>query len=131
MLTTTPVAPVVTTATPPPPSTGSKVKLPKLTLKSFDGDITAFWDSFKAGIHDNPTLSDIDTFNYLRGLLQRIALDSISGLSLTAANYREAITIRGFETSNRSCPNIWTLINLEAVTSAHNVKGLCRVYDTV
>ena len=35
------------------------------------------------------------------------------------------------KTSHRSCLNIWTLVNLEAVTSAHNVKGLSRLYDTV
>ena len=55
----TPV-PVVTMAS-SAPTAGPKVKLPKFTLKSFDGDITAwtpFWDSFKAGVQDNPYLSD-------------------------------------------------------------------------
>ena len=44
-------------------------KLPKLTLKQFDGqpcEWQAFWDSFKCAIHENPGLSDVDKFNYLK-----------------------------------------------------------------
>ena len=131
----TPV-PVVSTAS-PAPTAGPKVKLPKLTLKSFDGDITAwtpFWDSFKAGVHDNPSLSDVDKFNYLRGLLQRTALDSISGLSLTSLNYREAVSILEKRFGNK--PQIVSkhmdlLINLDAVNSSQNLKGLRRLYDTI
>ena len=71
-----------TTAPAPGSSTGTrpshghspgKARLPKLTLKSFDGDITqwiGFWDSFKLAIHDNTGLSDIDKFTYLRSLLE-------------------------------------------------------------
>ena len=128
--------PVVATASPAPSTAGPKVKLPKLTLKSFDGDITAwtpFWDSFKAGVHDNPSLSDVDKFNYLRGLLQRTALDSISGLSLTSLNYREAVSILEKRFGNK--PQIVSkhmdlLINLDAVNSSQSLKGLRRLYDT-
>ena len=45
------------------------VKLPKLTIQPFKGELTTwttFWDSYKAAIHDNASLSDIDKFNYLR-----------------------------------------------------------------
>ena len=130
----TPV-PVVATASPAPSTAGPKVKLPKLTLKSFDGDITAwtpFWDSFKAGVHDNPSLFDVDKFNYLRGLLQRTALDSISGLSLTSLNYREAVSILEKRFGNK--PQIVSKhmdINLDAVNSSQNLKGLRRLYDTI
>ena len=43
----------------------SQVKLPKLALQPFSGDITnwtTFWDSYESAIHKNPTLSDIDKF---------------------------------------------------------------------
>ena len=62
-----------------------KVRLPKLTLKKFDGDVTAwtsFWDSFESSIHFNTDLTDIDKFNYLRSLLELSALESIAGLTL-------------------------------------------------
>ena len=71
-------------------------KLPKLTLKSFNGDITtwiSFWDSYQSAIHQNPELSDIDKFNYLKSLLEKSAADAIAGLALTTANYGEAILI--------------------------------------
>ena len=44
----------------------AKVKLPKLTLKRFNGDVTkwaTFWDSFESSIHNNLRLSDVDKFN--------------------------------------------------------------------
>jgi hypothetical protein len=42
------------------------VKLPKLNLKKFRGDITTwstFWDTFESAIDKNPSLSDIDKIN--------------------------------------------------------------------
>ena len=57
----------------PLPDAASRVKLPKLTIRSFDGDITrwtSFWDSYKSAIHDNRSLSAVDKFNYLRSLLE-------------------------------------------------------------
>ena len=54
---------------------------------------TAFWDSYKSAVHDNDELSDVDKFNYLRSLLERTAYEAIAGLSLSSANYGEAIDI--------------------------------------
>ena len=54
---------------------------------------TSFWNSSKSAILENPTLSDIDKFNYLRSLLERSARESIAGLTLTAPNYKEAVFI--------------------------------------
>ena len=80
--------------TPPTPpvvpitgSHGTKVKLPKLALKKFNGDLTkwiTFWDTFESIIDTNPDLTDIDKFN---SLLEGLAFESVSGLKLTAANY--------------------------------------------
>ena len=42
------------------------IKLPKLTIQPFKGDLTTwitFWDSYKAAIHKNSPLPDIDKFN--------------------------------------------------------------------
>ena len=71
-----------------------RVKLPKLSLKKFNGDLTqwvTFWDIFESSIHSNPSLTRIDKFNYLSSLLESTAAEAISGLKLTAANYEEAI----------------------------------------
>ena len=73
-----------------------KVKLPKLVLKRFNGDLTkwsTFWDSFESSVHNHPSLSGVDKFNYLHSLLESTASEAISGLKLTSANYEEAITV--------------------------------------
>ena len=74
----------------------TKVKLLKLQLHSFSGNLThwtSFWDSFQTVVHNNEQLSDIEKFNYLNSLLQHTARESISGFALTAANYQQAIAL--------------------------------------
>jgi len=64
----------------PPVKTGdssSKVKLPKLVPKSFNGDLTkweAFWSTFESAIHLNTSLSPVDKFTYLNSLLEGPAM---------------------------------------------------------
>ena len=73
-----------------------KVNLPKLIFKNFNGELTTwttFWDSFESVVHNNPDLTSIDKFNYLHSLLEQTAAEAVSGLTLTAANYEEAISI--------------------------------------
>ena len=72
----------------------TQVKLPKLTLRHFNGDLTmwtTFWESFESAVYKNPSLSNIDKFNYLNSLLDWSAADPIVGLSLTSSNYEEVI----------------------------------------
>uniref|UniRef100_A0A1X7UT25 Uncharacterized protein n=1 Tax=Amphimedon queenslandica TaxID=400682 RepID=A0A1X7UT25_AMPQE len=76
--------------------TSSRMKLPRLTLTPFDCNYTkwyTFWDSYKSAVHNDPRLPYIVKFNYLQSLLQKTAMESIAGLSLTAASYKEAINI--------------------------------------
>ena len=84
-MTSTPLLPVIG-------ADSMKVKLPKLSLKKFNGDLTkwsTFWDFFESSMHHNSELSE---FNYLNSLLEG-ASESVSGLKLTSANYTEAIAI--------------------------------------
>ena len=76
--------------------TNSKVKLPKISLPHFKGNPiywTAFWDSYESAVHLNSALSAVDKFNYLRSLLEKSAYEAIAGLTLSSANYGEAIEI--------------------------------------
>jgi hypothetical protein len=62
-------------------------RLPKLSLPTFNGDSLKwqrFWDSYKSAVHDNPSLGDIQKFNYLKAHLSEEAARSIEGLPLTA-----------------------------------------------
>ena len=55
---------------------GTQVKLPKLDLKKFNGDISkwpSFWDAFESSVHNNTRLAAIDKFNYLNSLLMKSA----------------------------------------------------------
>ena len=79
-----------------PISTQSRSKLPKLTLQKFKGDITqfrSFWDSFRSAVHNNPSLSTIDKFNYLNSMLEGRALRAVQGLPITEGNYQSALDI--------------------------------------
>ena len=87
-----------------PPPTADRVKLPKISLPHFRGNLmrwTTFWDSFDSAVHTNARLSEIDKFNYLRSLLEGTAYDAIAGLALSAANYGEAVKILKKRFGNR------------------------------
>ena len=73
-----------------------KPKLPKLHIAKFAGDVTkfrTFWDSFDSAVNQNPSLSAIDKFNYLQGLLDGPAAAAIQGLTLSEANYTTALDL--------------------------------------
>jgi hypothetical protein len=53
----------------------------------------AFWDSFEAAIDKNEELSSVDKFNYLNTLLEGAAAEAVAGLTLTSANYSEAVGV--------------------------------------
>jgi len=69
-------------------------------IKKFIGDLTkwtTFWDAFSSSIDTNPALCGIDKFNYLLSLLESAALEAITGLTPTEANYEEAVaTLKRF-----------------------------------
>lgn len=116
---------------------GSQIKLPKLVLKSFNGDITkwcSFWDTFEAAIHKNSKVATIDEFNYLNSLLEKTTSDAIAGLAITNANYEEAITILKTRFGNKQMivnKHMDDLINMAHVYSNHDLRGMRQLYDLV
>lgn len=116
---------------------GSKARLPKITLPHFKGNPiywTTFWDSYESAVHLNHALSYVDKFNYLRSLLEGSAYEAIAGLTLSSANYLEAIEILKKRFGNRQMiisRHMEVLLNLTAVFGEHDLKGLRRLYDGV
>ena len=114
-----------------------RVKLPKLELKRFDGDVTkwcTFWDTFEASIHNNTSIATIDKFNYLISLLEKVASEAIACLSITTANYEEAIAILRGRFGNKQMiinKHMEGLLNMAPVTSNHDLRGLRRIYHLV
>ena len=115
------------------PST-SKVKLPKLEPKKFNGDLTkweTFWSSFESSIHNNPVLTAVDKFQYLISLLEGSALAAVAGLKLTEPNYNEAIDTLTKRFGNKQLiisRHMDTLLELEPVVLPTNIKALRRLY---
>ena len=113
------------------------MKLPKLSPPHFSGNVTkwtTFWDSFESAVHNNDDLTDVDKFNYLRSLLELTAYEAISGLTLSSANYREAVDVLHKRFGDKQLiisKHMETLLSIEAVTSEQNVRGLCRLHDDV
>ena len=73
--------------------TGNTVKLPKLELFTFDGDVMKFkefQDMFTATVHANKSLSDVEKLSYLKTHVKGKALECISGLALSNSNYKVA-----------------------------------------
>lgn len=78
------------------PSPKKTAKLPKLEVKKFSGRIQEwqeFWDSFENAIDKNESLAAVDKFAYLRSLVVEPVRSTITGFSLTSANYKEAMEV--------------------------------------
>ena len=76
----------------------------------------------------------MDKFNYLRSLLENAAYDAIAGLTLSSANYSEAIEILKKRFGNRQIivsRHMEILLNLSAVPREQDLRGLRRLYNEV
>ena len=76
-------------------SDGKGVKLPKLDVPTFDGNILhwrSFWEQFCVSIHDRSNLSDTEKLVYLQQSLKNgSAKSTIEGLSRSGEYYAEAV----------------------------------------
>ena len=78
-------------------------------------------------IHENHTLTDVERFTYLKGLVRGAAAEAITGLSITAANYAEVVEVlnRRFGSKQRIIQeHMDKLLLLEAVRSCRNLREL-------
>ena len=109
---------------------GPNVKLPKISLPRFNGNPvkwTPFWDSFQSAIHLNTEISDVDKFSYLRSLLDSTAYDAIAGLTLSTANYQQAVEFLCKRFGNKQViisNHMDTPMNMDAVSSDRHIKDL-------
>ena len=112
------------------------VKLPKLILKTFDGDALdwkPFIESFEAAIDVKEDLSNIEKFTYLKGYLGGNALQCIEGFPLTNENYNEALELLCERYGNPQLivsSHMNNLIKLEKVSSS-DVSQLRILYDKI
>ena len=111
--------------------------MPKLVISPFDGNTlnwTTFWDQFESSIHSKRGISDIDKFSYLRSFLAPVALETISGLTLSSQNYSEAIDLLKNRYGNpQTLINSYMeqFVNLETVTKTNDVIRLRKLFNKV
>ncbi|XP_064097217.1 uncharacterized protein LOC135208693 [Macrobrachium nipponense] len=80
----------------PPPLPTASVRLPKLDLPHYSGDIlewNSFWELYHVSVHQRKDLEPIQKFSYLRSLLTGEASKLISGFKFEAANYPQAVAL--------------------------------------
>ena len=114
-----------------------KTKLPKLELQKFSGDPLKwqeFWDQFKTSIHSNETISEVERFSYLKRYLDGSALSTVSGLTLTTANYEEAVKLleeRYGNTQVQITAHMESLLKIKRVRKMDDVSQLRKLYNDV
>lgn len=77
----------------PMQATTTHTKLPEMRLPVFNGkmeDWLPFRDAFVSLIDSNKNLSDVDKLRYLKGSLQKDALNAVGDIEITDANYSVA-----------------------------------------
>ena len=86
------------------------VRLPKLVLKTFDGDALEwkpFFDSFDAAVNIKEDLTNIEKFTYLRSFLSGKALQSIDGFPLSTENYVEVLNVLKERCTQTCSTKLW------------------------
>ncbi|XP_064466520.1 uncharacterized protein LOC135377780 [Ornithodoros turicata] len=115
----------------------TSVKLPKLEISKFDGDLRnrgSFWDQFDSTIHSNESLSKVDKFKYLKGYLTGKAMTVIKRLSLSEENYSIAIDLLKDRFGKKSLiidEPMTRFLNLPKVSDSSQVTKLRELYDEV
>ncbi|KAG1656930.1 hypothetical protein GQR58_023669 [Nymphon striatum] len=103
----------------------SGVKLPKLSIKPFNGDILqfqSFLDQFNAAISSS-NLNNIEKFTYLKSLVEGPAANCVAGLPLTANNFEIAFDLLKNRFGKRSAQiqaHISHLLRIQPVLSENS-----------
>ena len=127
------------TATTPvtPPIDFKGVKLPKLDVPTFDGQVVnwrSFWEQFEVSVNSQTVLSDSEKLVYLKHALKDGSANKvIEGLSRTGDHYQEAIELLK---SRYNHPRLIHQTHVQKILEAPCLrdgtgKELRRLYDTV
>lgn len=122
---------------PVPPTSEGGVKLPKLSVPTFDGNIInwrSFWEQFTISVHDRSKLSDSEKLTYLRHALKDgSGRQVVEGLSGSGEQYKEAVDCLQ---KRYDRPRLLHQAHVRAILDAPalkdgNGKELRRLHDTV
>ena len=117
-------------------SSHSHIKLPKLSVPSFNGDVmkwAVFWERFQAIIHENPRLDNHEKLTYLREAISDLdACQLLSTTTVTAEQYDELTTLLRKRYDQKRVihqHHVMALINCPHVKQGTH-KELCSFVDT-
>lgn len=111
------------------------VKLPKLVIDKFSGDISqwqGFWSQYETAIHNNETLGKVDKFNYLKSYLIGTAANVVACLTLNDDNYDNAIVMLKNRFGRKDLvinAHMNKLLNLNPVKKSTDIVTLRSFYD--
>ena len=99
----------------------------------FDGDLTKL-GTFESTIHKSPLLPSTKKFSYLKFLFtcKSSAAEAVSGLAVTAANYKDAVKILKKQYGNKQLiisRHMNVLMNLESVSSYNDTQQMRHLFD--
>ncbi|XP_068232198.1 uncharacterized protein [Palaemon carinicauda] len=111
----------------------TNVKLPKLELPKFSGEVTqwqSFWDQYNSHI-DATDLPVISKFTYLLSLLEGDARNVVKGLAHTSANYPVACKLlkeRYYKPERIIFAHVQALLNGEVNINVSGSKGVAQLW---
>ena len=106
-----------------PAADGKGLKLPKLEVPTFDGDVLhwrQFWEQFSISVHDHSHLTDVEKLVYLRQAVKNgSAKNAIEGLSRSGDHFREAVECL---LSRYNCPRLIHRAHVRVIMDAPSLK---------
>ena len=115
----------------------SFTKLPRLQLRKYYGKPhkwQEFWDSFKASVDSNPSLSNCLKLEYLKAQCEGEAYQSVAGLELTDHNYGIAIELLKRRFGQRQIilnSHVDTLLKVNPVRKHADTTELRKFFDLI
>ena len=88
------VAATAVSQTRPARPSDTSIRLPKLQLPTFDGELLQwpdYWDMFQSSVHCQD-IPDVTKFNYLKSTLKGAAAKAVAGIAVTGENYLDAVS---------------------------------------
>ena len=122
---------------PPTPHQNQNIKLPRIDIKKFSGDVIewqTFFDSFEVDVHSNNKISSIEKTNYLLSYLTGEALKTVQGLKLSEPNYSAAIEMLQERYGDKQVlisTHMNKLLNLSNSGNLNDLKYLRQLYNNI
>lgn len=113
------------------------MKLPKLTIKPFDGDPLcwkSFYDTFMCTIDSNDDLSNVEKMSYLVSFLKGQAEQTLKGFRISNENYTAALDLlkqRYGDEQLLISSHMSALIEMKPATQVRDVTELRKLHDNI